>query len=99
MALLDSGCTKRVSGNVCLQYYLDTLSEDDLSHAVTEPGKHMFKLGDSKMIKSTKMMHILVRLAGVPVMLTTDVIDYDIPLLLTPTQRLLKITLLRMNQN
>ena len=81
--MLDSGCTKTVCGNVWLQYYLDTLSEDDLSHVVTKPSKNMFKFGDSKMIKSTKMMHILVRLAGVPIMSTTDVIDYDIPLLLS----------------
>ena len=83
MALLDSGCTKTVCRNVWLQYYLDTLSEDDLSRVVIKPGKNMFKFGDSKMIKSTKIMHIPVRLAGVPVMLTTDVIDYDIPLLLS----------------
>ena len=83
MALLDSGCTKTVSGNAWLQYYFDMLSEGELSHVVTKPGNNMVKFGEINIIKFIKIVDIPVKIASVPVILTTDVIDYDIPLLLS----------------
>ena len=43
----------------------------------------MFKFGDNKMIKSNRCVKIPVKIAEIPVILSTDVIDYDIPLLLS----------------
>ena len=43
----------------------------------------MFKFGDNKMIKSNRCVKIPVKIAETPVILSTDVIDYDIPLLLS----------------
>ena len=43
----------------------------------------MFKFGDNKMIKSNRCVKIPVKIAEPPVILSTDVIEYDIPLLLS----------------
>ena len=43
----------------------------------------MFMFGDNKMIKSIRCVKIPVKIAETPVILSTDVIDYDIPLLLS----------------
>ena len=43
----------------------------------------MFKFGEINIIKFIKIVDIPMKIASVPVILTTDVIDYDIPLLLS----------------
>ena len=48
-----------------------------------EPSSCKFKFGDNKLINSTKKMKIPTVIAGKDVMLSTEVIDYDIPLLLS----------------
>ena len=83
MALLDSGCTKTVCGETWLKFYMDTLTTDDTALIVTEPSNAVFKFGDSKMIKSKKRVKIPAIIANMPVMISTDVIEYDIPLLLS----------------
>lgn len=83
MALLDSGCTKTVCGEVWLQYFLDSLCNEEYLKVVVSESKNMFKFGDNKMIKSLKLVKFPVIIAGVPATITTDVVKYDIPLLLS----------------
>ena len=83
MALLDSGCTKTVCGEVWLQYFLDSLRNEEYLKVVVSESKNMFKFGDNKMIKSLKLVKFPVIIAGVPATITTDVVKYDIPLLLS----------------
>ena len=83
MALLDSGCTKTVCGEQWLKVFLDTLSPNDVSSIITEKSNTVFKFGENKMIKSNRCVKIPVKIAETPVILSTDVIDYDIPLLLS----------------
>ena len=82
MALLDSGCTKTVCGEQWLKVFIDTLSPNDVS-SITEKSSTLFKFGDNKMIKSNRCVKIPVKIAETPVILSTDVIDYDIPFLLS----------------
>ena len=70
MALLDSGCTKTVCGEAWLQHFLQPLSYEECKQVTVFEGKNMFKLGDNKKVKSLATI-------------ATDVVAYDIPLLLS----------------
>ena len=83
MALLDSGCTKTVCGETWLQHYLHSLSFDEYKQIETSKSNSSFKFGDSKLVKSFKKFKIPVIIAGVQVTVTTDIVEYDIPLLLS----------------
>ena len=83
MALLDSGCTKTVCGESWLKFYIETLSEEEVACIKFEESDSTFKFGDSKLIKANRRVTIPTVIAGTSVDLTTDVIDYDIPLLLS----------------
>ena len=82
-ALLDCGCTRTVCGLVWLICYLQSLTKDDLKKVTEEPSSCKFKFGDNKLIKSNRKMKIPTVIAGKSVMLSTEVIHYDIPLLLS----------------
>ena len=83
MAVLDSGCTKTVCGETWLNCYLETLSDEDKKLVHVEDSNSVFKFGDSKLIKSNKKVTIPTVIADQTVMLTTDVISNDLPLLLS----------------
>ena len=53
-AVLDSGCTKNVCGEVWLNYYLETLTESDSAKVLVEEGFNNFRLGDGEAIRSRK---------------------------------------------
>ena len=54
MAVMDSGCTKTVCGEVWLNCYLETRSDEDKKLLHVEDSNSVFKFGDSKLIKSNK---------------------------------------------
>ena len=83
MALLDSGCTKTVCGQTWLNHYLDTLDPEMSKKIVTMNSLNSFKFGDNKAIKSSKLVKIPVIIANINATITTDVVEYDIPLLLS----------------
>ena len=83
MAVLDSGCTKTVCGETWLSRYLETLSDEDKKLLHVEDSNSVFKFGDSKLIKSNEKVTIPTVIADQKVMLTTDVISNDLPLLLS----------------
>ena len=83
MVLLDSGCTKTVCGETWLQHYLHSLSFDEFKQIETSNSNSSFKFGDSKLAKSFKKVKIPVIIAVVQAKFTTDVVEYDIPLLLS----------------
>ena len=83
MAVLDSGCIKTVCGETWLNCYLENLPNEDKKLLHVEDSNSVFKFGDSKLIKSNKKIVILTVIADQKVMLTTDVISNDLPLLLS----------------
>ena len=83
MALLDSGCTKTVCGEAWLQHYVQSLSYNEYKQLETLESTNIFKFGDNKVIKSLKRVKIPVIIAGTSATITTDVVQYDIPLLLS----------------
>ncbi|CAF2215355.1 unnamed protein product [Rotaria magnacalcarata] len=83
MAILDSGCSRSVCGELWLQCYLDALTDEDKGKVVTVPSKSVFKFGDGERLTSLKRMKLPSEISGVKIFIETDVIDSDIPLLLS----------------
>jgi hypothetical protein len=81
--LLDSGCSKTVCGNKWLSFYLDTLSEEDKQRVHYENSRAAFRFGDGVRKVSQKCVLLPCVLAGVNINIRSDVVDCDIPLLLS----------------
>ena len=80
-ALLDSGCSSTVCGKNWLSCYIDTLPENvDLQ--VTQSNKS-FKFGPGQQYNSLKQVNLPVNINGMQARLLTDVVDCEIPLLLS----------------
>ena len=82
-AVLDSGCSKTVCGQSWLNCYLETLNSDDLKQVKEEETHSSFKFGDGNGMKSVKKVTIPAKIAGVNIYIVTEVIDGDLPLLLS----------------
>ena len=81
MAILDSGCPKTVCGEVWLEVHVDSLKEK--LNVTQSDSNGIFKFGNGRSIKSNRKVEIPVIIEDIPVLLTTDVISFDIPLLLS----------------
>ena len=82
-ALLDSGCTKTVCGEVWLEHFLQSLSYEEYKQVENFEGYNIFKFGDGNKIKSIKLVKFPVVIAETVATITTDVVKYNIPLLLS----------------
>lgn len=84
-AVLDSGCSSTVAGKKWINCYIDSLSEPDKMKITRSPGSKNFKFGGGETKQSIEEVEIPGHMAGVPVMIKTDVVDSEIPLLLSKT--------------
>ena len=83
MAVLDSGRTKTVCSKTWLNCYLESLSSEELVNIKRERSETIFKFDNGKICPSSERIRIPVVIAGQNVLLTMDVIENDIPLLLS----------------
>ena len=74
---------KMVCGETWLQHYLHSLLIDKYKQTETSKSNNSFKFGDSNLWKVLKKVKIPVIIAGIQATVTTDVVEYDIPLLLS----------------
>ena len=79
--VLDSGCTKTVCGASWLDSYTETLSECDRKKIIWS--KSEVKFGDGKTVSSLKSVSIPAQIGKREVSIKTDVIDNELPLLLS----------------
>lgn len=82
-AVLDSGCTRTVCGDIWLNTYLDTLSIEERKAVKSTKSDIKFRFGDGHVYTSARAVHLPVHLGSTAATLTTQVIDLDIPLLLS----------------
>ena len=82
-AVLDSGCTKNVCGKTWLDSYLNTLTEKDAQKVLEESSSSSFRFGDGNSKTVNKSVTIPARIGNQDIMIKTDVIDSDLPLLLS----------------
>ena len=83
MAVLDSGCTKTVCGEEWLRCYIDTLSEIKQKEILSVKSNTEFKFGDGKSVLSERCVSMPCKIAGKRVIIETDVVKSEIPLLLS----------------
>ena len=81
--ILDSGCTKTVCGERWLTDYLDNLSDYEKSMVKEESSPATFTFGDGITVKSRKKLTLPCMIGGVKGKVVTDVVQCDIPLLLS----------------
>ena len=82
-AVLDSGASRTVCGQFWMNCYLETLNESELKDVETCESNIAFKLGDGQKIESMKKMKIPARIGSKDVKIETDVVNTNIPLLLS----------------
>ena len=83
LAVLDSGCTQSVCGKGWLQCYIDMLSPDEVANISEYPSSTHFRFGDGKVVQAKKRVRIPASIAGVAVEIDVDVVECELPLLLS----------------
>ena len=81
--LLDCGASKTVCGKIWLDEYTNALSENDKLKVVYYSSSSCYKFGDGKRVQAHQGAKIPAYIGNTSVMITTDVIDKDLPLLLS----------------
>ena len=82
-AVLDTGCSTTVCGTQWLKMYMDSLDDFERQQVTESPSSATFTFGDGTTIKSVKKLTLPCWIAGIRATLSTDVVDCNIPLLLS----------------
>ena len=82
-AILDSACSSTVCGRSWINGYINSLNEGDRKKIGQTVGERTFKFGGGTRLKSTAEYSLPAVIAGKEVTINTDVVDSDIPLLLS----------------
>ena len=84
-AVLDSACSSTVCGNKWIKNYIQSLDPSDKNKIKQIEGQRVFKFGGGTCLKSKGEYSLPAVIAGNDVMIKTDVVESDIPLLLSRT--------------
>lgn len=82
-ALLDSGCSRTVCGAYWYESFLEGLSESERDALVVENSEAVFTFADGNTVKSVMRVTIPCVVEGCDVGLVSEVVDCNIPLLLS----------------
>ena len=82
-AVLDCGATKTVAGSSWVDHYLKCLSEDDMRLVETFETNTSYRFGDGNQVMCTKNVKLPAQIGNKSVLISTDVIEKEIPLLLS----------------
>ena len=82
-AALDSACSSTVCGEIWLENYLNSLDHEDRRKIKRFIGQKTFEFGGGKRLKSKGEYNLPAVIAGKEVTIKTDVVESDIPLLLS----------------
>ena len=79
--VLDSGCSSTVCGKKWLEVYLDRLPEQQRASVVKQPSSKVFQFGGELRVPSEGKVLLPGEIVGQPVLISTDIVDSNIPLL------------------
>ncbi len=82
-AVLDTACTKTVCGRNWLQQYISCLDEAEIRDIRHRVSNQQFKFGDGATFRSYENSVIPAVIGGTSCKISTEVVDCDIPLLLS----------------
>jgi len=86
-AVLDCGASRTVCGSEWFSIYLDSIPEKERNEIIEKPSNTMFKFGVG-MLRASKRVIIPVTMCEKKVNLEVDIVDTDIPLLISnPTMK------------
>ena len=84
-AVLGSVCSSTVCGDSWINNYIQSLEKDDRQKVKQTEGQRVFKFGGGTCLKSKGAYSLPAVIAGKEVMIKTDVVESDIPSLLSRT--------------
>ena len=84
-AVLDSACSSTVCSKTWMDSYLDSLSDEDKDKVSRQNSTRIFKFGGGTKLQSQGEYAIPAYIAGKEVTIKTDIVESDIPLLLSRT--------------
>lgn len=79
--VLDSGCASTVCGRRWLETYIDQLDTDRQAKVVRTEGHKSFQFGGEYKLQSQGIYKLPAEILGKPVVIETDVVESNIPLL------------------
>ena len=82
-ALLDCGASKTVCGNEWFEQYKQILPPDTVNQISISPSSHVYRFGDGRKLTATKNALIPATIGDTQLTISTDIVDSDIPLLLS----------------
>ena len=82
-AILDSACSSTVCGKKWLDGYIDSLDQSDKRYIKQTVSRRMFVFGGGNQLRSDAEFCLPAEIAGKEVRIKTDVVQSDIPLLLS----------------
>jgi len=82
-AILDSGCSNTVCGENWMTKFIENLGDEERGMIKIEPSSQTFTFGDGKTVNSKRKVTIPCWMGGISGRVTTDVVDCNIPLLLS----------------
>ena len=94
-AVLDSACSSTVCGTAWLETYLDTLPEAERRTVRRQDSNKVFKFGGGTKLSSMGEYILPALLVGNKVQIRTDVVESDIPLLLS--RRAMKVAKVKLD--
>ena len=79
--VLDCGCTSTVCGKKWFSEYQSSLNDDERAKIKFSTSKKSYRFGDGEVYRATEHALIPAYFGDVRVMVSTDIVDADIPLL------------------
>ena len=96
-AVLDCGASKTVCGTVWLNCYLESLNETEQKKVKYKKSNNLFKFGDGSCISSLHQVTFPATIGKCHILIVSDVVNNDIPLLLS--KQSMKRANMRLNFN
>lgn len=84
-AVLDSACSSTVCGDSWLNNYIESLDKNDRQKVKQTKGQRVFKFGGGTCLQSKGEYSLPIVIAGKEATINIDVVESDIPLLLSRT--------------
>ena len=81
--VLDTGAPDNVSGRLWIEEYIKTLTADERKQITRTYSNKQYKFGDSKPMKATENIKLPMTIANEKVYMCTDVVEVNIPLLIS----------------
>ena len=82
-AVVDTACSKTVGGTKWIESFVDNLPESKRNKVLCESSKTTFKFGDGRKVKSHCIVRIPVQIGDVHCSIDAEVVDEEIPLLMS----------------